>query len=198
MAHAMKFLEKIRRYIKISGVVPISRRYFIMNAFDGATTILGIVVGAYVAEIPDESWVILSGLGATLAMGLSGFAGAYMTEEAELARKLHVLEKAMLTDLKNSVVNKASRFASLWVGIVDGISPALTGVTCLTPFFLSSRGLFSISFAIQLSVAIALLMMFLLGIFLGKISRKNMLYHGTKMLFVGLIITLVFLTFKIA
>jgi len=43
----MKFLEKIKRYINISGITPISRRYFIMNAFDGATTILGIVIGAY-------------------------------------------------------------------------------------------------------------------------------------------------------
>ena len=44
---------------------------------------MGIVVGAYVAEITNELWGILSGLGATLAMGLSGFAGAYMTKEAE-------------------------------------------------------------------------------------------------------------------
>jgi hypothetical protein len=54
----MKFIDKIRRYIKISGIAPIGRRYFIMNAFDGATTILGIVVGAYVAEITNELWVI--------------------------------------------------------------------------------------------------------------------------------------------
>ncbi|MBE0512945.1 hypothetical protein IBX38_07835 [Candidatus Bathyarchaeota archaeon] len=52
-------------------------------------------------------------MGATLAMGLSGFAGAYMTEEAERAKKLNSLEKSMLTELKNSVVGKASRFASL-------------------------------------------------------------------------------------
>jgi len=56
-----------------------------MNAFDGATTVLGIVIGAYVAGITNEFWVIWSGLGATLAIGLSGFAGAYMTEEAERA-----------------------------------------------------------------------------------------------------------------
>ena len=81
----MKFLEKIRRYIRISEVAPISRRYFIMNAFDGATTILGIVIGAYVVGITNELWVIWSGLGAALAMGLSGFAGAYMIKEAERA-----------------------------------------------------------------------------------------------------------------
>lgn len=193
----MKFLEKIRRYIKISEVAPISRRYFIMNAFDGATTILGIVIGAYAAEITNELWVIWSGLGVSLAMGLSGFAGAYMTEEAEREKKLNALEKSMLTDLKDSVIGKASRFAALWAGIVDGVSPALTALVCLTPFFLSSHGFFSINFAIPLSVAMALTTMFLLGVFLGKISNRNMLFHGAKMLFVGLIITFIFLVLKI-
>jgi len=193
----MKFLEKIRRYIRISEVAPISRRYFIMNAFDGATTVLGIVIGAYVVEITNEFWVIWSGLGVSIAMGLSGFAGAYMTEEAEREKKLDALEKSMLTELKDSVVGKASRFASLWAGIVDGVSPALSAVVCLTPFFLSSHGLFSINFAIQLSIAMALSIMFLLGVFLGKISNRNVLFHGAKMLFVGLIITLIFLVLKI-
>lgn len=192
----MKLLEKIRNYIKISEVAPISRRYFIMNAFDGATTILGIVVGAYAAGITNEFWVIWSGLGAALAMGLSGFAGAYMTEEAERSKKLNSLEKSMLTELKNSVVGKASRFASLLAGIIDGVSPALAAVVCLAPFFLSAFGSFSINFAIQLSVATALAIMFLLGVFLGRISSRNMLFHGVKMLFVGLVLMLIFLVLK--
>ena len=70
-------------------------------------------------------------------------------------------------------------------------------VVCLAPFFLSSLGSFSINFAIQLSVAMALSIMFLLGVFLGKISSRNMLFHGGKTLFVGLIITLIFLMLKI-
>jgi len=60
-----------------------------------------------------------------------------MTEEAERAKKLNTLEKSMLTELKTSVVGKASRFASLWAGIIDGVSPALAAVACLVPFFLS-------------------------------------------------------------
>ena len=168
-----------------------------MNAFDGATTILGIVIGAYVAGITSEFWVVWSGLGATLAMSLSGFAGAYMTEEAERARKLNTLEKSMLIKLKNSLIGEASRFASLWAAIIDGLSPAFTALICLVPFFLSLYGLFSINFAIQLSVIVALSIMFLLGFFLGKISGRNMFLHGIKMLFVGLIITLIFLVLKI-
>ena len=192
----MKFFEKIRDYIRISGVAPIGRRYFIMNAFDGATTVLGIVIGAYVAEIANEFWVIWSGLGATIAMSLSGFVGAYMTEEAERTRKLNSLEKSMLKKLENSVVGKASRFASLLVAIIDGGSPAVAAIACLAPFFLSSSGAFSINFAIQLSIAIAFSVMFLLGLFLGRVSGRHMLFQGVKMLLVGLILTLVLLVLK--
>ncbi len=194
----MNFLDKIRRYIKVSDITPISRRYFVMNAFDGATTILGIVIGAYLAEITAESLVIWSGLGATVAMGLSGFAGAYLTEEAERGRKLETLEKSMLTKLDNSVVGRASRFAPIWAAIIDGVSPALASLICLVPFFASSNGLVSLNLAIQISITTALSIMFLLGVFLGKISNRNMLLHGMKMLTVGLIITLVFLALKIA
>ena len=193
-----KIIKKWKRYHEISNVGPITRRYFVMNAFDGATTILGIVIGAYFAEITQESLVIWSGLGATLAMGLSGFVGAYLTEEAERERKLATLERSMLTTLENSIVGKASRFAPLWTGIIDGVSPALASLVCLAPFFISSYGLMSINLAIQISVTVALTIMFLLGMFLGRISRRNMILHGLKMLVVGLIITLVFFALKVA
>ncbi|MGB9134685.1 MAG: hypothetical protein WCC63_03745 [Candidatus Bathyarchaeia archaeon] len=193
----MKLFERIRRYIKVSGITPISRRYFIMNAFDGATTMLGIVVGAYVAEIADEFWIIWPCLGATLAMSLSGFVGAYMTEEAERAGEMRTLEKSMLIKLKDTVVGRASRFASLWASLIDGLSPALAALSCLSPFFFSSIGLFSTALASQLSIAISLTIMFLLGALLGRISKRNMALHGVKMLLVGLIITLVFFALKV-
>jgi len=193
----MKFLDKLRRYIHLSGVGPISRRYFIMNAFDGATTVLGVVVGAYAAGITNDSWVVLSGLGATIAMGMSGFAGSYMAEEAEGAKKLNSLEKSMLTPLKNSVVGKASRFASLWAAVIGGGAPALTGAICLVPFFLSINGIIDVSLALQISVGLALTIMFLLGAMLGKISCRNFVVHGAKMLLVGILLTLVFFTLKL-
>lgn len=194
----MNFPEKLREYIRISEVSSISRRYFIMNAFDGAMTVLGIVVGAYVYGTEDPFLVISAGLGASLAMGLSGFAGAYMTEEAERTRELNNLEKSMLKKLDKTVIGKASRFASIWTGIVDGASPAIAAIICLIPFFLSSFNmLFSIDFAIKLSIAIALLILFSLGMFLGKVSNRNIVLHGTKMLVIGLILTLVLIVFKL-
>lgn len=193
----MNFLEKIREYIRISEVSSITRRYFVMNAFDGAMTVLGIVVGAYVAGINDSSWVISAGLGASLAMGLSGFAGAYMVEEAERTQELNTLERAMLKNLDESVIDKASSFASVWTGIVDGVSPAIAAVICLIPFFLSSLNVFLIDLAIQLSIVTALVILFLLGMFLGKASGRSVVLHGMKMLGVGVVLTIVFFAFKL-
>jgi predicted membrane protein (TIGR00267 family) len=193
----MRSFGKIRDYIRISRVSSISRRYFVMNAFDGAMTVLGIIIGAYVAGITDPSWVISAGLGASLAMGLSGFAGAYMTEEAERSRALNNLEKSMLKSLENSVIGEASRFASLWTAIVDGISPAIAAVFCLVPFFLSFFNAFSIDLAIKLSIIITLLILFSLGMYLGKVSDRNVFLQGTKMLVVGLILTVVLIIFRL-
>ena len=103
----------------------------------------------------------------------------------------------MLTELKNSVVGRASRFASIWAAIIGGGAPALTGAACLLPFFLTIQGLISINLAVQVSVILALSIMFLLGTVLGKISCRNMFFHGSKMLLVGIILTVVFLTLKL-
>ena len=42
-------MDRIEEYIKISNVGEISRRYFVMNAFDGALTMLGVIIGAHIA-----------------------------------------------------------------------------------------------------------------------------------------------------
>ena len=168
-----------------------------MNAFDGATTILGIVIGVNVTGITNELSVVWPGLGATLAMSLSGFFGAYITEEAERTRTLNQLEKSMLVELKNSVVGRASRFASIWAALIDGLSPALTGLICLLPFFFSYYGLFPINFAIQLSIVTTLVILFLLGAYLGRISKRNLFLQGLKLFIIGVVITVIFLALKI-
>ena len=56
-------------------------------------------------------------------MGISGLWGSYLTESAERKHDLDELSKSTLTDLHNSRIGKASRFAAVVVSLVDGISP---------------------------------------------------------------------------
>jgi predicted membrane protein (TIGR00267 family) len=67
---------------------PIARRCFVKNGFDGSMTMLGIIVGAWVVNATQTEIIVTSGLGACLAMGISGVSGAYMTERAERKRDL--------------------------------------------------------------------------------------------------------------
>jgi len=121
----MGVLTSFRRYVKVTKLDEIARRYFVMNAFDGALTMLGILVGSYLSGNPDTHLVVLAGMGASIAMGISGMTGAYMTESAERTKKLKELESTMLVDLGNTIHGRASRFASVYTALVDGISPSL-------------------------------------------------------------------------
>ena len=183
-----KTIKKWKQYSRISGVSSITRRYFVMNAFDGALTMLGVVIGAYVSGILYQSTVIISaGIAGSIAMGASGVSGAYMTEKAERTKKLKKLEKAMLSDMKNGIHGKSHRFATVFAAIVDGASPALAAMLVISPFFFANFGIIPPEIAFIGCIGITLIVLTSLGIYLAKISDESMLKYGIQMLLVGLI-----------
>ena len=164
---------------------PIARRYFVKNGFDGSMTMLGIIVGAWVVNVTQTEIIVTAGLGACLAMGISGLSGAYMTERAERKRDLKNLEEAMITKLNDSVITDATKFVSFYAAIVDGGSPILTALVSLSPFFLVLCGLLVIENAYLLSLAVTLITLFMLGLYLGKIAKENALIYGIQTLIAG-------------
>lgn len=174
----------------------IARRYFFKNGFDGSMTMLGIVVGAWIAGVDKPLIIVAAGLSACLAMGVSGLFGAYMTEKAERERSLKELEESMITSLKDSMLNDASNFVSVYAALIDGLSPALTAIVSLIPFFLSMRGLLAIRDAYPVSLILTLVMLFFLGLYLGKIAKANLrsrILYAAGMVAAGLIVATVVL-----
>jgi predicted membrane protein (TIGR00267 family) len=182
-----KTIDRWKRYHQISEVGDISRRYFVMNAFDGALTMLGVIIGAYMAGILNPMPIISSGVAGSIAMGTSGFSGAYMTEKAERTKKLKELEKSMLTDMSNGLHFKSYRFAAIFAAIVDGVSPALAAMLVVSPFFLVQFGVLNTLSAFYSSITLTLISLMLLGLYLAKICDENMIKYGLQMLFVGVI-----------
>ena len=177
-------LEKWREYSEIADVAEIARRYFAMNAFDGVLTIMGVLMGNLMAGVQEPKVVVVTGLSTSLAMGISGLWGSYLTESAERRHGIEELEKHTLTDLKDTKIGKASRMAAVIVSVVDGLSPFLASVLVLTPFLLA--GLFpSTTWVYYSSIAMALLTLFGLGLFLGHISKENLLVSGMKTVLAG-------------
>ena len=182
-----KTLERWKRYHTISGAGDITRRYFVMNAFDGALTMLGVVIGAYAAGILEPITIISAGIAGSIAMGTSGMSGAYMTEKAERTRKIKELEKAMLTDMKNGLHDRAHRFAAVFAALVDGISPALAAMLVISPFFIARFGFIQVETAFFACIGLTLAVLFFLGIYLARISDESIIRYGIQMLLVGII-----------
>ena len=182
-----KTIKRWKQYSRISNVGSITRRYFVMNAFDGALTMLGVVIGAYVSGILNSITIISAGLAGSIAMGASGVSGAYMTEKAERTKKIKKLEKAMLADMGNGLHKKSHRFATVFAAIVDGASPALAAMLVISPFFLANFGIIATEIAFYACIALTLAILTLLGIYLARISDESVIKYGIQMLLVGLI-----------
>jgi len=85
-------IDRIRLYIEVTHISDIARRYFVKNGMDGSMTVLGIILGSWAARVKNPYVIVMAGLGACLAMGVSGLFGAYITEKAERKRIIKNLE----------------------------------------------------------------------------------------------------------
>ena len=179
-----KFLKNYKEYDKISNISNIARRVFANNSFDGILTIMGILLGAYYAGIDSAMAIIKTGLGASIAMGVSGAWGAYYTEKAERKKKIHELEKAILKDMKSTKIERAENFAVKIITVTDGLSPFISSLIVITPFFFVNGNLFS---AYVISMIIAFILLGFLGAFLGKISKDNIIKSVSRMLVAGVV-----------
>jgi len=184
-------LTRARLYIQVTHISDIARRYFVKNGMDGSMTVLGIILGAWTAKVEQPNIIVMAGLGACLAMGVSGLFGAYLTEKAERRRQLRTLEQSMLSDLEDSLHQDASEFVPAFAAVVDGLSPALTAVISLIPFMLSIVGLLPIWDSYMISVVLTFITLFALGLYLGQVAKERMWLYGLQMLAAGVIIAII-------
>ena len=189
-------LDDIGTYFQITGAQKIIRRYFAMNAFDGAMTSLGVVIGAYLSQINDPRSVIGVIITSGIAMMVSGFSGTYMTERAERSHSLNELEDAMLVNLDDTVYGRASRFISVYAALVDGSAPLLASIPSVIPFLLVP-GLIDVATAFIAAIGASLFTLFILGVYLGRISGENILYSGLKMVISGAAVAIIALLLNV-
>jgi len=178
------WFRKVKVYLDVTRARGIARKYFIMNGFDGSMTMFGIVIGSWMARITEAGVIVAAGLGACLAMGVSGFFGAFMAERAERRGHLRTLEAAPAQP--DPIHYEASRFVSIYVALIDGISPTLTAIVSLAPFILARIGLLPIENAYLISLILTLGTLFSLGFYLGRIAKERVWLYGAQMLAVGI------------
>ncbi|MEA3277981.1 MAG: hypothetical protein U9Q81_22385 [Pseudomonadota bacterium] len=176
----MALVGKLRLALRISRSETIARRYFVTNGFDGALTLLGLLMGFRVGGEVRLEVALAAGLGTAVALGVSGLSSAYISETAERRQELDGLRAAMMEQLDGSAHEHAARIAPVLVALVNGLSPFLIAQAILLPLWLAAAGLSLPASPVDLGIGVALGLVFLLGVFLGRISGTFWLWSGLR------------------
>jgi predicted membrane protein (TIGR00267 family) len=131
--------------------------------------------------------VITTCLAAALALGMSGVSSAYISEAAERRRTLMELEKAMVTSLDESHHARATTWIPWLVALVNGIAPLLIGLIIISPIWIAHKGMLLTLEPLPMAMIVALIIIFLLGVFLGRIGGTFWLWSGLQSLAVALL-----------
>ncbi len=174
--------QRIREYSEITELGPIARRYFVIGAFDGALTILGIIVGAASIGVgePEKVIVLTASMSAAIALAVSSAVGAFEAERVEKKLDISSLERAMLTRLSEEHKG-AFRFAAYAGAIVHGVAPLIAALPPVIPFLL-----LPFSEAMIVAIVLTLAFLFVMGAYLGTIIRERIVYTGLRFVAAGL------------
>ena len=183
-------LRLVRELLRKEDVRSISRRYFISNGFDGTLTSIGIIVGAVLSGIPDGATVIKIGLGAAVGLGTSAVWSVWEIERAETRAEILRIERAMLTDLDDTRVQRAQRGARVLHAITSGLGPLIGILVPLVPFLLEGTTL-TMAEAGTGGVALGVAILGVFGAYMGSISGQQWYVAAARMALAGLVVAVV-------
>lgn len=147
---------------------------FLRGYIDGALSTLGIVVGASSAE---SNVIVAAAVGGTIANGIANILSASSAAKAVYHGELREVEKAMVHgDLTGTLIDKKIGRQSMFAGAADGLATVIGGAVPILPllFLSGSQALFT-------SVGLVVLSVMVIGVYLGKVSRRNLIISGLKM-----------------
>ena len=179
--------RQLRFLFQLTHAHTIARRYFVTNGFDGALTMLGLTMGFYTSNNITTPVIISACLGAAIALSVSGLASAYVSESAEREKELKELEQAVAGNLEDTVHGRAARLVPVLIAMVNGFAPLLIALFIMTPLWLSQAGISLPLEALEASIVLAFLTLFLLGAFLGVVSDRFWLWSGLRTLVIALL-----------
>ena len=183
----MSVVRRTRGLLDISGSAEILRRYLVVNGFDGALTMLGLIIGFLFSASGDLNAVANTCLAAAIALGMSGVSSAYVSEVAERKHQLEKLQGAMITDLSDTKYGAAARWVPLLVALVNGSAPLVFCLLIISPLWLAQAGIALPLPPLQLSILIAFALIFVLGVLLGRIAEVSWLRSGIQTMLVAAI-----------
>lgn len=175
-------LGSLRRFRLAYDVSELFRRYFINTLFDSTFVVLGIV-SAIVVTTETPIGVTLGALAAAcIAIGISTGVSVYEAERLEAEIRMAKIERAMLSELKDTHIDRTLRMYRALVSLVNFSAPLLVFVVTSAPFLLHvAMGTPSLAVASQVSILLAAILVFVSGYVLGHVAGRSPLRQGLRM-----------------
>ncbi|MCU0859082.1 MAG: VIT1/CCC1 transporter family protein [Thermoplasmata archaeon] len=185
MSKISESIKKMRFLFTLTKSGAIARRYFVIGAFDGALTILGVILGAYVAEgatdpVYVKQLILGAGFAGAVALAVSSTVGAYEAERVEHLLTHRELERAMLRPVEGTR-REAINVSIMVSSISHGVAPMLAALVPLVPFYF-----LPVDEAVATGIAITIAFLFVLGAYLGSLIKEMLVYTGLRFVIAGL------------
>jgi predicted membrane protein (TIGR00267 family) len=164
---------------------PALRRYFVNTIFDTTFVILGVIIGSALSPHPNIDVVKTTIITSAVALAISTGSSVYEAESLEQSRRLDEISRAMLSSVDETDLGRTSRASIILISLVNSLAPLLAGGVTLVPFLVLPAS--DIVYAAELSITLAISMLFITGYFMGRIANKNPWIKGTRMAVIGLI-----------
>ena len=100
----------------------------------------------------------------------------------------------MVTELQEGAHAEATRWVPIFIALVNGSAPLIISLLIIFPLWLATQGVTFIITPLQAAIFIAVLIIFLFGVFLGRLSGVTWLISGIKTLLIAVLtIALIYL-----
>lgn len=182
----MKRVHDLRKTLRREDVGPIIRRLFINTLFDSTFMLLGIVVGVAFATNANLGVVLVTMVTSSLALGISTGVSVYEAESLERERKISELERALFRDLSGTRIEKSAKFITLLLALINFSTPLVSCTVMILPFILAGLKILEVGVASWFSAVLALTTLFVAGVYMGRLGKKNPWTKGLRMMAFGL------------
>ena len=187
--------DRLRHLLGREDVLSIARRYFVSNGFDGTLTSIGLVVGALLSGVPDGATVIKIGLGAAVGLCTSAVWSVWEIERAETRAEILELERAMLTDLDDTRIQRERSGARALHAVASGLGPLIGVLIPLSPFLFEgsvlAADLLSMREAAIAGVGLGIGVLGAFGAYMGSISGQRWYVAAVRMGLAGLVVAVI-------
>ncbi len=175
--------SRVRDALNEPDTAPAMRRFLVNTIFDCTFVIIGILIASVFTGEPDQRLVIVTIVTSSVALGISTGISVFEAETMEQTIRLKGMEKALLVSLEDTHLHRISRTTILLIASVNFTAPIITGIVAVTPFLL--LGSSNIRLAGYISLALAIAILFIVGVFIGRAVGRRPFAQGARMAIAG-------------